>query len=72
MTADQARELKGVLGVLYPEATDIQVAPDSDGARVVLSGVRAAGNSEPGGGDLMFDIGNGAGPFLRMILSGRV
>jgi hypothetical protein len=72
VNARQARELKGVLGVVYPGATDIQVAPDSDGARVVLSGIRAADNSEPGGGDVMLDIGNADGPVLRMILSGRV
>lgn len=72
MNARQARELKGVLGVACPAATDIQVAPDSDGARVVLSGVRAAGNSEAGGGDVMLDIGNGDSPVLRMILSGRI
>lgn len=72
MNARQARELKGVLGVVYPGATDIQVAPDSDGARVVLSGVRAAGNSEPGGGDVMLDISDGDSPVLLMILSGRI
>ncbi len=72
MNARRARELKGVLGIVYPAATDIQVEPDSDGARVVLSGIRAADNSEAGSSDVMLDIGNGDGPVLRMILSGRV
>ena len=71
MNARQARELRGVLGVACPAATDIQVATDSDGARVVLSGIRAAGNSEAGG-DVMLGIGNGDSPVLRMILSGRI
>ena len=71
MNARQARELRGVLGVACPAATDIQVAPDSDGARVVLSGIRAAGNSEAGG-DVMLGIGNGDSLVLRMILSLRI
>jgi hypothetical protein len=68
----QARDLKGVLGVVYPGATDIQVTPEPDGAKVILSGVKSAGNSEPGGGDVMLDVGNGDGPVLRMILSGHI
>jgi hypothetical protein len=61
-----------VLGVVYPEATGIQVAPGPDGATIVLAGVRTGGNAEPGSDDLRMSIGNGDGPVLRMILSGRV
>jgi hypothetical protein len=72
VNARQARDLKGVLGVVYPGATEIRVTPEPDGAKIVLCGVRSAGNSEPGGGDVMLDVGNGDGPVLRMILSGQI
>jgi hypothetical protein len=72
VNADRARQLRLKLKRVYPAATDIAVAPQPDGALIVLSGVRSAGNSEPGGGDVRMSIGNGDGPVLRMILSGRV
>ena len=72
MNARQARDLRGVLGAIYPQATDIQVAPEPDGATIVLAGVRTGGNAESGGNDVRMSVGNGDGPVLRMILSGRV
>ena len=72
MNARQARDLKGVLGAVYPQATEIEVTPEPDGATVFLSGLMSAGNSEPGGRDVCMSVGNGDGPVLRMILSGRV
>lgn len=59
MNARQATDLKGVLGIVCPGATDIQVKPESDGASIILSGVKSAGNSEPGGGDVRSDGRNG-------------
>jgi hypothetical protein len=71
VNARQARDLKGVLGVVYPRATDIHVTPEPDGAKVILSGICAAGNSEPGGGDLCMSVRND-GPILRMLLTGHL
>jgi hypothetical protein len=71
VNARQARDLKGVLGLVYPQATEIQVTPEPDGAKVFLSGVRSAGNSEPGGGDVCMSVRNDS-PVLRMILSGHL
>jgi hypothetical protein len=72
VNARQARELKGVLGVVYPRATEIEVRPDSDGALIVISGIGAGGNADPGSDDVRMSIGNGDGPVLRMLLSGYV
>lgn len=71
MNARQARDLKGVLGVVYPQATEIQVTPEPDGAKVFLSGIRAAGDSGPGGGDVCMNVRNDS-PVLRIILSGHL
>jgi hypothetical protein len=38
VNARQASDLKGVLGIVYPGATNIQVAPEPDGATIVLAG----------------------------------
>lgn len=71
MNARQARELEGVLGVVCPGATDIHVSPESDGAQVVITGIVAAGNTEPGSTALRMSVRDGGSPVLRMLLSGR-
>jgi hypothetical protein len=68
----QAAELKVALSAAYPQASDIQVTPEENGALIVISGLQAAGNSEAGHQDLRASIGNGDSPILRAVLSGTL
>ena len=72
MNADQARQLKRKLSRAYPGANYIAVAPEPDGAQIVISGVRTSGNSGPGDDDIRVSVGNGVGPVLQHLLAGQV
>jgi hypothetical protein len=60
MTPRQAATLKARIEARWPEATEVQVRPDSDGARVRMT---------VHGEDHMFSVAEG-GALMRLLLTG--
>jgi hypothetical protein len=66
----RARELQGVLSTIY-EGADVTVDAEPDGAKIVISGIRSAGATQPGTDQIRFSVRPGS-PVLRLMLGGHV
>ena len=61
MTPRQAATLKARIEARWPEATEVQVTPDSEGARVRMTVL---------GEDYGFSVAEG-GPLMRLLVTGQ-